>query len=104
MLAYRPELRKARRPTRSDSLTVLPTTTGGQLVAEGKARLSDSVERRLPRLVPDGRPITLRELLDHTSGLFDYSEDMAYFDPGRTHAAPRPARGDEDQGRAFCSA
>lgn len=49
-----------------------------QLVAEGKARLSDSVEHWLPGLVPKGRAITLRELLNHTSGLFDYSEDTTY--------------------------
>jgi D-alanyl-D-alanine carboxypeptidase len=50
-----------------------------QLVTEGKAQLADSVERWLPGLVPDGRRITLRELLNHTSGLFDYADDMAYF-------------------------
>jgi D-alanyl-D-alanine carboxypeptidase len=53
-------------------------TVALQLVAERKAHLSDSVERWLPGLVPDGRSITLRELLNHTSGLFDYSEDSAY--------------------------
>ena len=46
-----------------------------QLVAEGKLRLDDTVERWLPGLVPDGRAITIRELLDHTSGLFEYQED-----------------------------
>jgi D-alanyl-D-alanine carboxypeptidase len=50
-----------------------------QLAAEGKARLSDSVEHWLPGLVPKGRSITLRELMNHTSGLFDYTEDAGYF-------------------------
>jgi D-alanyl-D-alanine carboxypeptidase len=49
-----------------------------QLVGEGKMRLSDPVEHRLPGLVPNGRAITVRELLDHTSGLFDYTEDVNY--------------------------
>ncbi len=50
-----------------------------QLAAEGKLRLSDSVQRWLPGLVPQGQRITVRELLDHTSGLFDYEADKGYF-------------------------
>ncbi len=46
-----------------------------QLVGEGKLALDDSVERRLPGLVPNGRAITVRRLLNMTSGLFDYLED-----------------------------
>jgi D-alanyl-D-alanine carboxypeptidase len=49
-----------------------------QLVAEGKLSLDDRVERWLPGLVPNGRAITIRELLDHTSGLFDYFGDRAF--------------------------
>ncbi|MFG3296847.1 serine hydrolase domain-containing protein [Streptomyces sp. NPDC048179] len=48
-----------------------------QLVAEHRLSLADPVERWLPGLVPGGRNITLRMLLNHTSGLFDY-----IFDPG----------------------
>jgi D-alanyl-D-alanine carboxypeptidase len=60
-----------------------------QLAAEGRLRLSDPVERWLPGQVPNGRAITLRELLDHTSGLFDYDQDAAWVkariaDPART--------------------
>jgi D-alanyl-D-alanine carboxypeptidase len=59
-----------------------------QLVSEGRLSLDDSVERWLPGLVPDGRAITLRELLDHTSGLYDFVDDPAFTasriaDPGR---------------------
>jgi D-alanyl-D-alanine carboxypeptidase len=43
-----------------------------QLVDEGRVRLDDSVERWLPGVVPNGRNITLRQLLNHTSGLYDY--------------------------------
>lgn len=46
-----------------------------QLVGEGKLRLSDPVERWLPGLVPNGRAITVRHLLNMTSGLFDYLMD-----------------------------
>jgi D-alanyl-D-alanine carboxypeptidase len=49
-----------------------------QLVAEGKLGLDDPVDRRLPGLLPDGGSITIRELLNHTSGLFDYSDDDAW--------------------------
>jgi D-alanyl-D-alanine carboxypeptidase len=64
-----------------------------QLVAEGKLRLDDTVERWLPGLVRGGRGITIRELLDHTSGLFDYYDDERFVKavvarPGR-HWSPR---------------
>lgn len=48
-----------------------------QLVAEGKLALTDPVEKWLPGKVPNGKAITLRMLLNHTSGLFDYTEDAA---------------------------
>jgi D-alanyl-D-alanine carboxypeptidase len=59
-----------------------------QLAAEGGLGLDDSVERWLPGLVPDGRSIALRELLDHTSGLYNYTDDPGFVaariaDPGR---------------------
>jgi D-alanyl-D-alanine carboxypeptidase len=43
--------------------------------------LSDSVERWLPGLVPNGEHITVRQLLQHTSGLFSYDEDPRVFAP-----------------------
>jgi len=46
-----------------------------QLEAEGKLDIDDPVERWLPGVVPDGSGITLRELLNHTSGLFNYTDD-----------------------------
>jgi D-alanyl-D-alanine carboxypeptidase len=46
-----------------------------ELVGEGKVSLSDSVERWLPRLVPGGDGITIRNLLNHTSGLYNYTDD-----------------------------
>jgi D-alanyl-D-alanine carboxypeptidase len=47
-----------------------------QLVAEGRLSLSDPVEKWLPGVVSgngnDGRRITIRNLLQHTSGLYRY--------------------------------
>jgi D-alanyl-D-alanine carboxypeptidase len=59
-----------------------------QLEAERRLDLDDSVERWLPGLVPNGSSIKIRELLNHTSGLFDYSDDERFTsaliaDPGR---------------------
>ncbi|MGW2620727.1 serine hydrolase domain-containing protein [Streptomyces sp. NPDC001500] len=48
-----------------------------QLVAEHRLALTDPVDKWLPGEVRDGRAITLRMLLNHTSGLFDYTEDPA---------------------------
>jgi D-alanyl-D-alanine carboxypeptidase len=47
-----------------------------QLVAEKRIRLEDSVERWLPRVVPNGANITVRQLLNHTSGLYDFKETL----------------------------
>src|SRR5437879_2502213 len=50
-----------------------------QLAAEHRLSLSDTVEQHLPGLVRgagnDGRTMTLRALLTHTSGLNDFSVD-----------------------------
>ncbi|MEV5880128.1 serine hydrolase domain-containing protein [Streptomyces sp. NPDC052101] len=50
--------------------------------AEKKLSLDDTVERYLPGLVTgngnDGGKITVRQLLNHTSGLFDYLADNEY--------------------------
>ncbi|MFF9318726.1 serine hydrolase domain-containing protein [Streptomyces sp. NPDC014735] len=60
-----------------------------QLVAEGKIGLDASVDTYLPGLLRgdgiDGRRITVRQLLQHTSGLPDYtkylSDDIRYYEP-----------------------
>jgi D-alanyl-D-alanine carboxypeptidase len=46
-----------------------------QLV-EGRLRLGDNLERWLPGLVPGGERITVRQLLNHTSGLYNYTDDL----------------------------
>ena len=54
----------------SETKTFLATVVL-QLVAEGKIGLDDTVESRLPGVVPDGDRITVRQLLNHTSGLYE---------------------------------
>ena len=49
-----------------------------QLVGEGKLALDDTVERWLPGVVPNGKRITVRQLLNHTSGLFDFGGDRKF--------------------------
>jgi D-alanyl-D-alanine carboxypeptidase len=46
-----------------------------QLVAEHRLRLTDPVSKWLPGLIPHGSAITLQMLLNHTSGLFNYTND-----------------------------
>ena len=47
-----------------------------QLVGEGRLSLDDNLERWLPGLVPGGERITVRQLLNHTSGLYNYTDDL----------------------------
>lgn len=60
----------------SSTKTVMATLVL-QLVGEGKLALTDPVDTWLPGQIPNGRAITLRMLLNHTSGLVDYTEDPA---------------------------
>jgi D-alanyl-D-alanine carboxypeptidase len=46
-----------------------------QLAGEGRLRLDAPIGRWLPHVVPDAADITVRELLRHQSGLFDYFQD-----------------------------
>ena len=60
----------------SNTKTVMATLVL-QLVAEHRLALTDPVDKWLPGQVRNGRAITLRMLLNHTSGLFDYTDDPA---------------------------
>ncbi|MGW7553847.1 serine hydrolase domain-containing protein [Streptomyces rimosus] len=73
-----------------------------QLEEEGALSLDDTVEKWLPGVVRgngnDGRAITLRQLLNHTSGLFNYTSDPEFADhtsgpgfPGHRYTTYRPA-------------
>lgn len=62
-----------------------------QLVGEGRVKLDAPAERYLPGLLPDHR-ITVRQLLQHTSGLYDYLRDLALDDPeSLRHRGAEPA-------------
>ena len=50
-----------------------------QLVDQRRLTLDAPVERYLPGVVPNGAHITVRMLLNHTSGLFSYTGDPDFF-------------------------
>jgi D-alanyl-D-alanine carboxypeptidase len=52
-----------------------------QLVGEGKLSLDDAVDHWLPGAVPNGKTITVRQLLGHRSGLYDYLSDPRVLKP-----------------------
>lgn len=52
------------------------------LVEQGKLRLSDSVLDHFPELPAAWRPITIANLLSHTSGIADYFQHSNYLNPG----------------------
>jgi D-alanyl-D-alanine carboxypeptidase len=49
-----------------------------QLADEGKVRLDDPIDEYLPGLVPDGERVTVRQILNHTSHLYDYMSEPGY--------------------------
>ncbi len=49
-----------------------------QLVEEGRLSLDAPIATWLPEGVPDAERITVRHLLQHTTGLYDYLEDRAF--------------------------
>jgi D-alanyl-D-alanine carboxypeptidase len=56
-----------------------------QLVGEGRLSLEDTVERHLPGRLREGRRITVRQLLNHTSGL---PPDVSFVLPPRNAQQP----------------
>jgi D-alanyl-D-alanine carboxypeptidase len=51
-----------------------------QLADEGLLSLDDELARFLPGLLPDGGTITIRHLLNHTSGVADYIDHQGFID------------------------
>ncbi|MGW9121402.1 serine hydrolase domain-containing protein [Streptomyces sp. NPDC055663] len=80
-----------------------------QLVGEGKIRLDAPVDAYLPGLVRgegiDGRRITVRQLLQHTSGLPNYSnylgDDVRYFAPRELLGIALQHKADFDPGEGW---
>jgi D-alanyl-D-alanine carboxypeptidase len=63
-----------------------------QLAAEGKLGLEDSVQMWLPGVVPNGDRITVRQLLNHSSGIADYCSvplDITLCEPSPAQMARR---------------
>lgn len=52
-----------------------------QLVDEKKLGLNDSIEKFVPGMVPNGDKVTVRQLLNHTSGIPNYEEHPSYMAP-----------------------
>jgi D-alanyl-D-alanine carboxypeptidase len=61
-----------------------------QLVAEGKLRLSDPLERHLPGIVPGGKKITIRQLLNHRSGLANFTDYPEWLQRASRSSSTRP--------------
>jgi Tol biopolymer transport system component/CubicO group peptidase (beta-lactamase class C family) len=61
-----------------------------QLVAEGKLRMTDSLEKHLPGVVPRGGEITLRRLLNHRSGLVNFTDYGSWLGRAGRSASTRP--------------
>jgi hypothetical protein len=79
---------------RAGSLTKsLVATVVLQLVAEGRLSLQDSLQRWLPGILPYGEQVTIRQLLNHTSGVphnWATVEQTLYRSPGgRFPSGPR---------------
>ena len=81
---------QSREPVPADSYYRIGSTTKTfvatvilQLVDEGKLSLDDSLAQHLPNVIVgngyDDTAITVRHLLQHTSGIFDYNMDEAWF-------------------------
>ncbi|MZD09528.1 serine hydrolase [Streptomyces sp. SID5785] len=80
------DLRTGRPPRTGDHMRIASTAKAFSgavalsLVGHGALKLDDTLGRRLPKLPRAWRGVTLRQLLNHTSGLPDYSQAPAFGD------------------------
>jgi D-alanyl-D-alanine carboxypeptidase len=90
--AGRSDVRRPSRPRATDHMriaSVAKAFSGAvvlNLVRKRKLRLSDTIGRRLPNLPPAWHPVTIRQLLNHTSGLPDYTLSAGFAE----HVATNP--------------
>jgi len=94
---------EARLRFRAGSLTKpLVATVVLQLVAEGRLSLTDTLEQRLPGILPYGDRVSIRQLLNHTSGVpHDWAtiERTLYGSPTGTPPRLDPAGASRPGGR-----
>jgi D-alanyl-D-alanine carboxypeptidase len=87
--AGRADARRARRPRATDHMriaSVAKAFSGAvalRLVRDGRLGLDDTIGQRLPGMPPDWAGVTVRQLLNHTSGLPDYTRSSAFADQVR---------------------
>jgi hypothetical protein len=74
---------RAKRPARASDRFRIGSVTKSfvatlvlQLAGEDRLSLDGNLQRRLPGLVPGGEKLTVRQLLNHTSGLYNYTDDL----------------------------
>jgi peptidoglycan/LPS O-acetylase OafA/YrhL/CubicO group peptidase (beta-lactamase class C family) len=77
-----------------------------QLAQEGRIDLDAPIGTWLPEIVPFAEQTTVRHLLSHTSGIFDYLEDSEFFieayqNPERTYTPPELVDMVDQYGAAF---
>jgi D-alanyl-D-alanine carboxypeptidase len=97
--AGRSDVRRPGRPRGSDHMriaSVAKAFSGAvalNLVRKRRLRLNETVGRRLPNLPPAWHPVTIRQLLNHTSGLPDYTGSAGFAEHVRTspHALVHPS-------------
>ena len=70
-----------------------------QLAEQGRLGLDDTVERWLPGLLPFGDRITLRQLLTHTSGIFDNNDVVRTWPGSRTRGSTPSSLAGQPPGR-----
>ena len=82
--AGRADLRRRRAPRATDHMriaSVAKAFSGAvalQLVRDGRLGLDDTIGARLPGMPPAWSAVTVRQMLDHTSGLPDYTKSDGF--------------------------
>ena len=98
--AGRSDVRRRGRPRATDHMRIasISKAYGGaialQLVQQGRLGLDDTIGARLPGMPVAWAGVTIRQLLNHTSGVPDYTRSQALHRPAddRTRAASSPPR------------
>jgi D-alanyl-D-alanine carboxypeptidase len=89
--AGRADVNRRRRPHAADHMRIASITKAFSgavalhLVQQGLLGLDDTVAQRLPGLPAAWAPVTLREMLNHTSGLPDYTRSKGFDEQFKTN-------------------